>query len=91
MRSSRYNKIRDTFPDWTGRQCQEYIHGIDSFEGGLELDDDMMLDENEDLLFSPHFLYGYADAMGREAEAEDWFRHIDQWVIQPRWWGNTRL
>lgn len=74
-----YTRVRDTFPDWTGRQCSEYTAGVKGFSLGVEIEGDE---------YPVYFLYGYADAMGREAEGEDWFSRIDDWAIQYRWWRN---
>lgn len=73
------NCIRDNFPAWTQGQCRAYRHGIMAVEEGNEIENDPGL--------SRFFYYGAADALGEEAEAQDWFGIIaGDWRITAKWW-----
>lgn len=82
-------RIATQFPQWTLGQCRAYRAGARAgireagIKEGFEYDPDDP-DSEEDL--TRYFFRGYADAMGPDAEGEDWFEEISDWTIAYRWW-----
>lgn len=80
--------IQENFPHWTLGQCRAYRAGASAHDRGYDVPEGFThQDEDEDdedlTLF---WLRGFADAMGEDAEGEDWFEEISDWTIATRWW-----
>lgn len=75
-------RVRDNFRDWTLGQVMAYCCGIRHFDD--ELPPTSAAEDLDDL--EEYYLRGYADAMGDEAEGEEWFEKIEDWRIEYRWW-----
>lgn len=82
--------IATNFPDWTIGQCKAYRAGALACLRCVSLSDGFAYEAPDDDLeeddLTVFFLRGYADAMGEDAEAEEWWDQIRDWTIATRWW-----
>lgn len=80
-----FKRIRRRFRQWSVRQCSGYIHGIVDQYQDLPPSPDM----TESIQYTEvgntyaiGYLYGYADALGPDAEVQSWC--IGK--VECRWW-----
>lgn len=74
------------FPNWTFAQCKAYRAGALAGVRGKHISEGFEYDDDEDDDLTCHYLRGYADAIGTEANGCEWFDEISDWSIQERWW-----
>lgn len=81
--------ISNQFPKWSLVECRAYRAGCLAGIRGTPIRDGFDYDPTDDDLeddLTLFFFRGYADAIGEDAEGEDWFDEIAGWRIAERWW-----